>query len=81
MTRAQALSALQAPALDPEEVPAMLDYIAKKLRLARAELDAIIAAPPRTYRDYPNSENSRSFKFAKRVYKAVGGRVLKDGLR
>ena len=81
MTRDEALRALQAPALDPDDVPAMLDYVAKKLRMARCELDAICEAPPRTYKDYPNSENSRFVKLVRRLYKAVGGKVIKDGLR
>jgi len=81
MTRDQALRALQAPALDPEEVPAMLDYVAKKLRISRAELDAICTQPPKRYKDYPNSENSILVRLAKRVYKRLRGTAIRDGLR
>lgn len=81
MTRDEALRALQAPALPPEEAPPLLDYVAKKLRVSRAELDAICVQPPRAYKDFPNSENSILVKLAKRVYKLVGGKAIRDGLR
>ena len=81
MTRGQALQALQQPALDPEEEPPLLDYVAKKLRIARAELDAICRALPKTYKDYPSSENSAFVRFVRRVYKMIGGGVINDGVR
>jgi N-acetyl sugar amidotransferase len=81
MTRGQALQALQAPALDPDEVSPMLDYVAKKLRFAPGELEGIFRAPPKTYKDYPNSLNSRFVRSAKRLYKILGGGILRDGLR
>lgn len=81
MTRDEALRALQKPALDPAEEQPLLDYVAKKLRIARSELDAICQAPPLTYKDYPSSENSLLVKFVKRIYKTFGGRVIRDGVR
>ena len=81
MTRDEALRALQAPALAPEEEQPMLDYVAKKLRISRAELDAICVQAPKTYRDYPSSENSIFVKRAKRIYRLLGGGVPRDGLR
>lgn len=81
MTRDQALRALQAPALPPEEEQPMLDYVAKKLRMPRAELEAICAQAPKTYQDYPNSLNSAFVDLAKRIYKMLGGGIVRDGLR
>jgi N-acetyl sugar amidotransferase len=81
MTRQQAIKALQQPALDPAETPAILDYVAKKLRISRNELDSICAGPPRTYKEYPNSENSLFVKLAKRLYKILGGGRIQDGIR
>ena len=31
-------------------------YLAKKLGITMEEMDAILAAPPKTHRDYPNGE-------------------------
>lgn len=81
LTRDQALRQLQQPTLDPEEEPQLLDYVAKKLRISRPELDAICRAPPRTYKDYPSSENSKLVKLVRRVYKLLGGGVINDGVR
>ncbi len=81
MTRDEAMRALQQPSLDPAEEQPLLDYVAKKLRIARSELDAICQAPPRTYKDYPSSENSILVKLTKRIYKALGGRIIRDGVR
>lgn len=81
MTRDGALRALQEPALDPAEEQPLLDYVAKKLRITRPELDAICQARPLTYKDYPSSENSLLVKLVKRVYKTLGGRVIRDGVR
>lgn len=81
MTRDHALRALQAPAMAPAEVQPMLDYVAKKLRFSQAELDDIFRTAPKAYKDYPNSETSRIVRMAKRLYKMLGGGILRDGLR
>ncbi len=81
LTRDRALNMLQAPSLAPEEESPMLDYVAKKMRISRAELDAICRQEPRTYSDYPNSETSGLVKMAKRVHRLFGGNSIQDGIR
>jgi hypothetical protein len=56
VTRDEALEILKAPPFDAARVRQEKMYIAKKFGIAQEEMDAIIAAPPKTHRDYPNNE-------------------------
>lgn len=78
MTRDEALALLETPNY-PEELRSQdHEFIAKKLGISVGELDAIVAAPPKRYTDYPNSEVStrRLFQFSA----SVGGLLRKLGL-
>lgn len=55
-TREAALDALLSPRYDVQCLDEDLTYVAKRLGVQRAELDAIVTAPPKSYRDYPNRE-------------------------
>jgi N-acetyl sugar amidotransferase len=55
-TRDEALEILKTPPFDAARVPQEKEYVAKKFGITLDELDAILAAPPRTHRDYPNNE-------------------------
>lgn len=57
------LAKLQALPYADMDVDGELDYIAKKLAIDRKELDAIVAAPPKWYFDYPNNR-----KWLGRIY-------------
>lgn len=63
ITRAEALEILKTPPFDPARVVREKEYIAKKFGITDAEMDAILAAPPRTYRDYPNNERLLQFLY------------------
>jgi N-acetyl sugar amidotransferase len=52
MTRAEALEKLAEPPFDPARIGEDKSYVAKKLGVSDAEFDAILARPPRSYRDY-----------------------------
>ena len=56
ITREEALEILEHPPFDAARVPAEKAYVAKKFGITVDELEAILAAPPKTHRDYPNSE-------------------------
>ena len=56
VTREEALEILKAPPFDAARVPVEKTYVAKKFGITAEEMDAILAAPPKTHRDYPNSE-------------------------
>jgi len=56
VTRDEALEILKTPPFDAARVPAEKTYVAKKFGITEEEMDAILAAPPKTHRDYPNSE-------------------------
>jgi len=55
-TREGALEELAKPPFDPARVEKEKEYIAKKFGISLSELEAILATPPRSYRDYPNDK-------------------------
>jgi hypothetical protein len=59
--RDQALAALEAPAWNAETIAADMAYVAKKFSITPAELEEILSAPPKSYRDYPNNERLLDF--------------------
>lgn len=69
LTRDDALKELQNPPYDPAKVDTEKDYIAKKLEITLDELESILNAPPRSYRDYPNNE--RLLQFLYRCYTTI----------
>ncbi|MEI9852617.1 MAG: N-acetyl sugar amidotransferase [Sphingomonas sp.] len=74
MTRDAALAKLQQPPYDEAVQEQDCDYVAKKLGFTRAELDAIIAAPPARFEDfdsYGKRINGRLFRAARRARKQV----------
>jgi N-acetyl sugar amidotransferase len=56
MTRDEALQILKTPPFDAARVPQQKAYVAKKFGITLEEMDAILAVPPKTHRDYPNNE-------------------------
>ena len=71
-TRDEALQILKRPPFDAARVPEEKVYVAKKFGITLEEIDAILAAPPRTHRDYPNNE--RFLEFLYRVYRRSAAR-------
>jgi N-acetyl sugar amidotransferase len=72
ISREEALEILRRPPFDVARVPEEKAYVAKKFRITMEEMDAIMAAPPRTHRDYPNNE-----RFLELVYKVYRGLFAK----
>jgi N-acetyl sugar amidotransferase len=62
-TREEALEILKRPPFDAGRVPEEKVYVAKKFGITPEEMDAILAAPPRTHRDYPNHERRLEFLY------------------
>ena len=56
ITREEALEILKTPPVDAERAQHEKVYVAKKFGITLEEMDAILAVPPRTHRDYPNNE-------------------------
>jgi N-acetyl sugar amidotransferase len=76
ITREQALAELAKPPY-PEDLQASdREYVIKKLGISERDFDAIMAAPPKRFEDYPSYENSRFVQLARRVRDA-----LKRGIR
>ncbi len=67
ITREEALEILKRPPFDAARVPEEKVYVAKKFGITLEEMDAILAAPPRTHRDYPNNE--RRLELLYRAYR------------
>lgn len=55
MTREEALERIAVPAYNPEDLAQDFEYVATKLGLTVAELQAIMDGPNKSYRDYRNS--------------------------
>lgn len=56
ITRVEALHDLAQPPAPPELMEQDRAYVSKKLGLSEGELDAILAAPNKTFADYPNTD-------------------------
>jgi N-acetyl sugar amidotransferase len=56
VSRKEALEQLRESPFNPETIDEDKEYVAKKFEITRAELERILALPPRSYRDYPNDQ-------------------------
>jgi N-acetyl sugar amidotransferase len=63
ITRDHALEILKTPPFDVGRVREEKVYVAKKFGISLEEMDAILAAPPQTHRDYPNNERLLEFMY------------------
>ena len=67
ITREEALLELTKEFYEPEKATAVKEYVCKKLGITIKEFDAMMASPPKTYRDYPNAQ--KKLEFIYRVYR------------
>jgi len=66
ISRSDALSELEASLYNEEDLRADKEFVARKLSLTAGELESLIGLPNKTYRDYPNQENTlKSFRKVK----------------
>jgi N-acetyl sugar amidotransferase len=70
MTREKALERIAQPPYDPDMIAEDMEYIATKLGISVAELEALRDGPNKTYRDYKNSMTF--IDLGARVMRAVG---------
>jgi N-acetyl sugar amidotransferase len=61
ITREEALAELTKKPYDPAKVEVEKIYVCKKLGISVNEFNEIMAAPPKTYKDYPNDEKLLEF--------------------
>ena len=73
ITRDEALAELAKPHCDNQSIQEDKSYICKKLGLSEIEFDDIMNLPPKSYKDYPNSEKFLSFVY-KIYYRLKGGK-------
>lgn len=66
VTREEALRILEKAPDEKLNIEAEKQYVSKKLGISMAELEEIIARPPKLYADYPNDE--RKLNFIYKVY-------------
>ncbi len=71
-TREIALEELKQPLYAPDKLREDTEYVIKKLGMTSEEFDAIMKAPVKSYRDYPNDE--KRLKFIYKVYNKLRGR-------
>lgn len=55
MTRERALEEIQLPPTPRDQIEEDIDYVTKKLNLTPEEFEQIMAAPPKSHKDYPNN--------------------------
>jgi len=67
--RDEALLELSKPSYNAETIDADKEYVAKKFDISVSELNAIISAEPKSYKNYPNDE--RFLTFIYRVYRRL----------
>ena len=72
MTRDEALSLLEDAPFDQSKIDEDKKYIAKKYGISLQELDELMLAPPKTYRDFPNQKEliELVYKAYSRLYKS-----------
>lgn len=77
MTRDEAMAKLDEPLYDPRELEADITYFCKKLRISRAEFDALVAAPNRHHTDFPtwDSRQKTAKKLQRFVERLLGRKV------
>jgi hypothetical protein len=63
LTRDQALDHLRTPAWADLDVSHDVAFVARKLDYSVAELDALMAAPPLWYSDYPHRQQMLGFAY------------------
>lgn len=71
-SREAALALIATPPFAASAFEEEIDYVCKKLGLSRAELDEIVAAPPKYYFDYPN--DARRLGLLYDLYRSLTGR-------
>src|SRR3990167_8783845 len=72
MTREQALEEMKKDTYPPELLAEDKEYVIKKLGMNAEEFEAILNAPPKSYKEYPNDE--KRLKFIYKVYNKLRGR-------
>lgn len=73
ISREGALAELEKLPYSPEAIEQDIEYVCKKLLLPRSEMDAIIAAPPKYFFDFPN--NARILGLLYDLYRALTRRT------
>jgi hypothetical protein len=55
LTRAQAMEKIEKKPYNEDQIREDKEYVIKKLGITEAEFNAIMSAPPKTHKDYPNN--------------------------
>jgi len=69
-----ALEQLRRSPFDTATIDGDKEYVAKKFEITRAELETILARPPKSYRDYPNDQ-----RFLEVVYRTYWRFIARHG--
>lgn len=77
LTRDEALTELEQPLYDPQELDQDITYFCKKLGISRGEFEEVMAAQPRTFRDFRNRQRTyASYSALRRRVNAARKAVL-----
>ena len=75
MTRKDALIELKNKPYDKDTLEEDKIYVSKKLGIELSELEKIMKAPPKSYKDYPNDE--KKLEFIYKIYKKYFSQMMK----
>jgi N-acetyl sugar amidotransferase len=74
MTRPEALARLQEPLYDDNrKIEEDINYVSTKFGLSRAEFDAIMNLPAKSYWDYPNFQRTLFYRAFRALYYSITG--------
>jgi N-acetyl sugar amidotransferase len=74
ITRDEALHELATPPYPIDQQEADREYVIKKLQIIEADFEAIMAAPPKRFADYPSYDQiykGRAYGALRRIYRAI----------
>lgn len=71
LSREEALKKIELPAIDEKEIIQLKQYVAKKFNLKENDLEKILQAKPKRYKDYPNSYNSIWYIYSRKYIKPI----------
>jgi N-acetyl sugar amidotransferase len=75
ITRDEALETLKKPLFTDSELKEMIERVCKKFGITKAEFDALMRLPNKSYYDYPSYETHPIYRVLRDVYKKVNPQI------
>lgn len=69
--RHQALEEIQLPPASDEQLMQDREFVIKKFELTEASFEELMARPVKSYKDYPNNQNSKVYEAGRKIYRMI----------